>query len=176
MPRPDPILRSRCGRPRPRPGCRKQDPALRCGADAKQLTLASAPGKPTIACRSTRKDTLSPMEDFLTCGSGDFADDNDEQFVSETASPAHDLGDQRDRRRRHQRRMTEGTGLGGRQDRGLRFRRQQSRCRRLRPMRTGTPRRRADQRRRRTCMASTGSFRRSARRAPATGMPGQRRA
>jgi hypothetical protein len=46
----------------------------------------------------------------------------------------------------------------------------------LRPMRTGTPSRRADQRRRGSCIASTGSFRRSARRAPATGMPGQRQA
>lgn len=60
-------------------------------ADPKKYKLASASGKALMKYKFTPKGAKSLMEDYLICGSGDFAEDNEEQWVGETAHPDYTI-------------------------------------------------------------------------------------
>lgn len=60
-------------------------------ADPKKYKLASASGKALMKYKFTPKGAKSLMEDYLICGSGDFAEDNEEEWVGETAHPDYTI-------------------------------------------------------------------------------------
>jgi hypothetical protein len=60
-------------------------------ADPAQYQISSAQGKCLMVYTFTAKGARSLMEDYLICGSGDFAGDNDEPWAGETAHPNYTI-------------------------------------------------------------------------------------